>query len=76
MCKFSFYPMFWQDIAWYILAIRRKLELVFRINHNIKKSDIENLKNLFLFHGQLYNLSKKRIKSGVTELILFQEGQI
>ena len=24
--------------------------LFFRINHNIKKSDVENLRNLFLFH--------------------------
>ena len=47
-----------------ILAIRRKLEFVFRINHNIKKFDIENLKNLFLFHGLLYYLSEKRIKIG------------
>ena len=46
MCKISFYPMLWQDIAWYILAIHRKLEFVFRINHNIKKSDVENLTNL------------------------------
>ena len=51
--------MFWQDTARYILAIRRKLESVFRINHNIKKSDVENLKNLFLFHGLLYYLSEK-----------------
>ena len=53
-----------------------KLEFVFRINDNIKKSDVENLKNLFLFHGLLYYISEKRIKSGVTELIIFQEGQI
>ena len=45
-----------------ILAIRRKLEYVFKINNNIKKSDVENLKNLFLFHGLLYYLSEKRIK--------------
>ena len=63
MCKFSFYPMFWQDTAWYILAIRRKLEFVFRMNHNIKKSDVENLKNLFSFHGLLYYLSEKRKKT-------------
>ena len=44
------------------MAICRKLEFVFRINHNIKKSDIENLKNLFLFHGLLYYLSEKIIK--------------
>ena len=44
------------------LAIRRKLEFIFRINHNIKKSDVENLKNLFLFHGLLYYLSEKMIK--------------
>ena len=58
------------------LAIRRKLEFDFRINCNIKKSDVENLKILFLFHGLLYYLSEKGLKSGVTELILFQEGQI
>ena len=28
----------------------------------IKKSDVENLKNLFLFYELLYNLSEKRIK--------------
>ena len=50
---YSFYPMLWQDTAWYILAIRGKLDFVFRINHYIKKSDVENLKNLFLFHGPL-----------------------
>ena len=44
------------------MAIRRKLEFVFRINQNIKKFDVENLKNLFLFHGLLYYLSEKRIK--------------
>ena len=34
----------------------------FRINRNIKKSDVENLKNLFLCHGLLYYLLEKRIK--------------
>ena len=37
----------------YILAIRRKLEFVFRMNHVFKKFDVENLKNLFLIHGLL-----------------------
>ena len=36
-----------------ILAIRRKLEFVFRINDVLKKSDVENLKNLLLIHGLL-----------------------
>ena len=45
-----------------MLAIRRKFEFVFRINHYIKKSDVENLKNLFLFHGPLYYLSVKNKK--------------
>ena len=31
----------------------RKLEFGFRINDILKKSDVENLKNLFLFHGLL-----------------------
>ena len=47
MCKFSVYPMLWQDTAWYILTIRRKLEFVFRINHNTKISDDKNLKIFF-----------------------------
>ena len=34
------------------LAIRRKLEFVFRIN-DIKKTDVENLKNLFIIHRLL-----------------------
>ena len=34
------------------LAFRRKLEFVFRIN-DIKKTDVENLKNLFLIHRLL-----------------------
>ena len=38
-----------------------ELEFVFRISHNIKKIDVENLKNLFLFHGLLYYLSEKTI---------------
>ena len=36
-----------------ILAFRRKLEFVFRINDVLKKSDVENLKNLLLIHGLL-----------------------
>ena len=35
----------------YILAICRKLEFVFRINHVVKKSDVENLKKIVLIHG-------------------------
>ena len=49
----TYFPMLWQDTAWNILEIRRKLEFVFRINHFIKKSDIENLKKIFLIHGLL-----------------------
>ena len=36
MCMFTCYPMLWQDTAWYILAIRRKMEFIFRINHVLK----------------------------------------
>ena len=44
-----------------------------------KKSDVENLKKIFLIHGLLYNKylsEKKEYKSGITELILLKEGQI
>ena len=30
------YPMLWQDTARYILAIRRKLDLIFKIKHVVK----------------------------------------
>ena len=43
--------MLCQDTAWYILAIRRKLEFVFKINHVLKKSDVENLKKIFLIQS-------------------------
>ena len=33
-----------------------------RINHYFEKSDVENLTDLFLFHGLLYYLSEKRIQ--------------
>ena len=42
----------------------------------LKKSGINNLKNLFLFHRLLYKLLEKRIKMGVTRLIFFQESKI
>ena len=42
-----------------MLSIRRKLVFVFGINYILKKSDVENLKNLFLLHGLLYYLSEK-----------------
>ena len=47
-----------------------KIGICFYNKSYIKKSDVENLKNLFLLHGPF----RKRIKPGVTELILFQEG--
>ena len=52
-----------------------KLEFVFRINYNIKKSDVENLKNLFLFHGLLYYLSEKRIKIWCHQTNSLSQGQ-
>ena len=48
------------DIFWQFVE---NVEFVFRINHNIKKSDDESLKNLFLFHGLLYYFSEKKNKN-------------
>ena len=39
--------MLWQDTAWYILAIRRKLELDFRVDHVFKNLMFKILKNYF-----------------------------
>ena len=41
-------------------GISLKMEYISRINNIIKKSEVENLKNLFLFHGLLYYLSEKK----------------
>ena len=51
--------MFWQDTEWYILAIRRKMEFVFRINHNIKKSDVEIFRIYFYFMDYYTTFQKK-----------------
>ena len=60
MYKFSFYPMLWQDTAWYILAIRRKLELVFRINHNIKKNLMLKILRIYFYFMDYYNTFQKK----------------
>ena len=50
MCKFICYPKLWQDTAWwYILAIRRKLEFVFWINHISKNLMLKILRTYFYF---------------------------
>ena len=45
--QFICYPKLWQDTAWYILAIRRKLEFVFRINHILKNLMLKILRIYF-----------------------------
>ena len=47
MCMFTCCPMLWQDTAWYILAIRQKMEFVFRINHVLKNLILKILKIYF-----------------------------
>ena len=64
------YPKIWQDTAWYNLAIRRKLEFVFRINH-IFKNMLRILRVYFYFMNYYNTFQKKEEKYGVTELILF-----
>ena len=44
MCMFTCYPMLWQDTVWFILAIHRKMEFVFRINHVLKNLILKILK--------------------------------
>ena len=59
MCKFICYRMLWQDTAWYILAIRRKLKFVFRINHVLKNMILKILKKIFLFMNYYNTIQKK-----------------
>ena len=59
MRKFICYPMLWQDTAWYNLAIRRKLEFVFRINHVLKNLMLKILKIYFYFMD-CYNTFQKK----------------
>ena len=59
MCKYICYLKFWQDTAWYIFG----------------NSDVEKLRIYFYFMDYYNTFQKKELKSGVTELILFQEGQ-
>ena len=64
--------MLWQDTAWYILAIRRKFEFVFRINRKLKNLMLKILRIYFYFMDYYTFFQKKRIKIWVTELM----GQI
>ena len=53
------YPMLWQDTAWYIWAIRQKLEFVFRINHVLKNLMLKILKN-YVYFMDYYNTFQKK----------------
>ena len=59
MCKFICYLMLWQDTAWYILAIRQKLEFDFRINHVLKNLMLKILKEYFWFMDYYNTFQKK-----------------
>ena len=59
MYMFTCYPMLWQDTAWYILAIRQKMEFVFRINHVLKNLILKILKIYFLFMDYYITFQKK-----------------
>ena len=58
--------------AKYSLAVRRKLEFVFRILNYILK----NVLSYFYFMDYYNTFQKKEYKSGVTQLTLFLEGHI
>ena len=44
----------------YILAIRRKLEFVFRINHNIKRSDVDILYSFYFLFMDYYTTFQRK----------------
>ena len=59
MCKFIYYPKVWQNTAWYILEIRRKLEFVFRINHILKNLMLKILR-IYIYFMDYNNTFQKK----------------
>ena len=76
MCKLFVIPSFEKilhDIFWQFFEY---WEFVFRINHILKNLILKILRIYFYFMDYYNIFQKKELKSGVTELILSQEGQI